>query len=102
MARLRYSNGTPAYRYLPPAELLPRPAIQGLRSRPLGVSTRVADRPIHVDLGEEVKHGSQQHPAPGAVTEGWVKPPQGFVLHHFLTLAGGPQLLQGKTEPAFV
>ncbi|QNI66401.1 hypothetical protein SynBMKMC1_00289 [Synechococcus sp. BMK-MC-1] len=48
-----------------------------------------------------MNRGSQELLASGAVAEGGAKPPHGFVLHHFLTLAGGPQLLQGKTEPAF-
>ena len=59
LALLRYGKGTFTYLYLPLAELRPRPAIQGLSSRPLGVSTQVADRPIHADRGEEVKHGPQ-------------------------------------------
>ncbi|MDC0269659.1 hypothetical protein OAK57_03220 [Synechococcus sp. AH-551-N23] len=92
LTRLRYGEYTFAYRYLPLAELLPLPAIQGLRSRPLGESTRMAERPIPVDLAEEVKHG-QQHPASEAVTEGRAKPPHSSVLHQALTLASDPQLL---------
>ena len=45
LARLRYGKVTLVYRQFQLIELLPRPAIQGLRSRPLGVSARVADRP---------------------------------------------------------
>ena len=93
LARLRYGTVKLTYRYLLLAELLLRPAIQGLRSHPLGVSARVADRPIHVDLGKVVKHGSQQHPASEAVTEGVAKPPQCTVFHQALTLAGSQQLL---------
>jgi len=46
--------------------------------------------------------GSQELLASGAVAEGRAKPPQNSLRHQALTLAGGPQLLQGKTEPAFV
>ena len=94
LVRLRNDKTTLTRRNLPLAEPLPRPAIQGLRWRPLGVSTRVADRPIPIDLCNEVKHGSQQHPACKAVTKGRAKPPQSSVLHQALTLASDPQLLR--------
>ena len=56
----------------------------------------MAERPIPVDLCKEVKHGPQQHPASGAVTEGRAKPPQNSLRHQALTLASDSQLLQDK------
>ena len=56
----------------------------------------MADQPVHLDLGEEVTHEPQQHPASGADTEGRTKPPQSSVLHQALTLAIDSQLLQDQ------
>ncbi len=81
--------------------LLLQPAIQFVCSQFLDVQAASDLRPIRLDVNEGVKHRTHQHLASEAVSEGWVKPPQGSMFHHFLTLAGGPQLLQGKTEPAF-
>ena len=62
----------------------------------------MADRPIHIDLGEESKHGIQQHPASGSVTGGRAKPPQSSVLYQALTLASDTQPWQDQKTSLLV
>lgn len=85
--------------YVPPspvADQFPHSTIQGLCSRLLSQLAASDLRPTRLDLNESVKHRTHQHLSSVAVSEGWVKPPQGFVLHQALTLASDSQLLQDQ------